>query len=271
MFTNNTVKLFIIGSFAALQHTNAASLESKEIAGEERIARIFHIASVSTYPDGNDILLEEGSEVKTMGEKPLDIDLSNDFSSPRQSYTTEDLQSLVPFAPMIYGLSLSQACLNNEALIPVSMLTELRELNLTANYFEDKGIIHIDQLRKLEKLILVYNLKISALSLGKIFTKLGDLSYLDLNSCANLGNAGMEKLTLLKKVRYLDVRSCGFNDEALPYFLRMEGLTKLRISRNKISPSALRDFLALAGAKGINVEANDLLSIETGTIITEES
>lgn len=168
----------------------------------------------------------------------------------------EDLAMLVPQYPLISGLNLYEAGIDNQCMQVLSKLTALKHLELSHNDIDDEGMQYLAFLKRLEKLTIVYN-KITARGIQYI-TTLPNLEEVDAG-CTYLGNEGIQAISRSDSIRILNIRTCGFDDQALDYLSTMSNLQKVILSNNQISSSALQAFIEKNRNRGLEVIAEDLI------------
>lgn len=243
------IKMIIIMIACLQSRVSAADSGTYEDDAMSTPPKALSKAFISVYPDGDEILIEGKGVLTTLRKSNLDIDLSG---SDRE-VTEKDLKSLTLLAGNIYRLNIAKAQLKNSALDGIPQLTELRELDLSENYFDNEAFPYVAKLQKLESLKMAYNLKIDAGGLAN----LGELKLrkLELSSCTSICDSGAQVIGKFGTVEHLDLEGCGLGDTALPPLLQMKALRHVNVSSNKFSQEALTDFMSAAKAKGLEVVA----------------
>jgi len=173
-----------------------------------------------------------------------------------QYFNQNDLQELILYAPNLFRLSIIETCSDNNILKHLNMFIHVQHLDISDNRFDDDGFYYISSLSELLDLRMVYN-KITSRGI-KHLSSLRKLRSLDAG-CTYLGNEGIEILSsTCSQLTILDVRACGFDDEALSSLESMPNLKRINISSNKISEQGLKKFIQATSTRGIEVIANEL-------------
>lgn len=150
------------------------------------------------------------------------------------------------------GLDITDQFFENPDLKEISVyFRNLKTLKIGNNRFNDEGTSHIGTMTSLESLDMHYN-KVTGLGIAAL-APLTQLRTLVAKSLY-LGNEGIEVLCrTLPWLTTLDVRACGFNETALPFFKNLFGLKSINLSNNPVNPEVLRAFEAWAKENNITI------------------
>jgi hypothetical protein len=276
MLGNRTIWVAFIAFFMVqLWNTAYASLiKDEECSMGCAIPNIFKIGAVAKYTSdgyGEEITVlsnnDEWSTKNTLSSlqgNKLDIDLGQRYHTYDEYHsltppTPDELKELLPYAYNIYALDLSENRFNSEDLKPIWKLVELRELNLRANDIDDEGLKDLAvSLKNLQKLFIVYDSYVTSGGIKNLLSLKRTLTFLNLSTCRYIGNKGIEYLSGFESLTDLNVASCGFDDQALPFITKIKTLKTIDISNNKISLGALQEFKNTMG-KEVTIYADDLL------------
>lgn len=236
----STALLLSSHSFAA-QDTETYSTD---IGGKKTVRASLHIERDLSVPnDSNRVEMSfEGIDIMRDMKLLEGIILQNVFYSldiGGKEISFEEFQALKPIAAFVYSLNLYETVLDNECMSIIPYFTNLRKLDISHNYFNDEGMKYLSSLQNLTSLRLTYN-KVTAAGIKNLSSL--HLEELDAG-CTYLGNEGIKIISEIKSLKNVNIRACGFGDDALPYLTSMENLETVDISGNsKLTQEALLKF-----------------------------
>lgn len=205
---------------------------------------VLHSAAVAQSPE---------EHIKAIGGWSTTAVVSVDLGSSGHARDAADLRALVPTLkqlPYLQELSLP-FLIDDDALIELQPLLELKALRLVACQVTDEGVKHLLALEDLRTLQLTRT-KITDAGM-KTVAKLGRLRDLDISITA-VTDKGLEALTSLKDVTRLDISyNKGITDAGIESVIQMEGLEILWVYGTHVTDAGLMRLTELKQLRELKI------------------
>jgi Leucine-rich repeat (LRR) protein len=143
-------------------------------------------------------------------------------------------------AAFVFKLSLFEANLDNDILNLFPQFIHVAILDISNNYFDDQGMIHLHKFPNLVALTISNN-KITHKA-GSSLLQLSKLRSLDAG-CTFLGDEGVKLISQLRGLEYLNIRACGLSEKVFLCLNSMPSLRKVVLSNNEFSSHTKDIFL----------------------------
>jgi hypothetical protein len=143
----------------------------------------------------------------------------------------DTLSDWLPGLPDLQRLEIHDDSLTDKGLRKLSSLTALEELKLTGAQITDNGLVHISSLRRLKLLSLQ---GVSATRDAIRRSKFVEWNRDDLNA-SQLGDEGIQHLTVLKGLEKLTLTGRGITDAGLVHIATFNGLRELSLTETSVT------------------------------------